>query len=197
MSSVIFQPLLHDPLGWKASNTTYADHYQWRKQRLTRKDKIVSPYGQKFQRELQRQKEQQAKSAHRSTPSLIVVPKIEEEPIPYRISSVKKVEEEQEEQEQQRKQLRPSGSSKSIRQTSSKSLRIATPEEVQSTTSVEAPVAVRSTSPTRAASVQRVKLFLFLNFVQSNTETNFSFLGEQQFISSFTTFDSYGCCHGR
>ena len=185
MSSVIFQPLLHDPLGWKASNTTYTDHYQWRKQRLTRKDKIVSPYGQKFQRELQRQKEQQAKSAHRSTPSLIVVPKIEEEPIPHRISSVKKVEEE----EEQQKQRRPSGSSKSLRQTSSKSLRIATPEEVQSTASVEAPVAVRSTSPTRTACIQRVRLFCFLNFVQSITEMNFSFLGEQQFISSFTTFD--------
>lgn len=192
MSSVIFQPLLHDPLGWKASNTTYADHYQWRKQRLTRKDKIVSPYGQKFQRELQRQKEQQTKPAHRSTPSLIVAPKIEEESIPHRLSSVKKVAEEEEQQQQRR----PSGSSKSTRQTLSKSLRISTPEEVQSTTNVESPVAVRSTSPTRVASVQRVKLFFF-DFVQLIDEMYFSSLGEQQFISSFTTFGSYGCCHGR
>ena len=59
MSSVIFQPLLHDPLGWKSSNSTYTDHYQWKKKRLTRKDKILSTYGQQYQRQVQRQKENQ------------------------------------------------------------------------------------------------------------------------------------------
>ena len=112
MSSVIFQPLLHDPLGWKASNTTYTDHYQWKKQRLTRKDKIVSPYGQKFQRQLQRQKDQPT-LVQRSTPSL-PVSVIQEEAIPYRIASVKKTDDER----------RPSGSSKSTRQASSKSMRV-------------------------------------------------------------------------
>lgn len=39
MSSVIFQPLLHDPLGWKSTKSTYADHYKWKKYRSTSKDK--------------------------------------------------------------------------------------------------------------------------------------------------------------
>lgn len=39
MSSVIFQPLLHDPLGWKSTKSTYADHYKWKKYRSASKDK--------------------------------------------------------------------------------------------------------------------------------------------------------------
>jgi hypothetical protein len=55
MSSVIFRPLLHDPLGWKSSNSTYADHYKWRKYRATNKDKKISSYGQQYQMQLQKQ----------------------------------------------------------------------------------------------------------------------------------------------
>lgn len=55
MSSVIFQPLLHDPLGWKPSRSTYVDHYKWRKYRATSKDKKISAYGQQSQRKLQKQ----------------------------------------------------------------------------------------------------------------------------------------------
>ncbi|CAF3397132.1 unnamed protein product [Rotaria sp. Silwood1] len=59
MSSVIFQPLLHDPLGWKSSTTTYADTFKWRKYRSTSKDKKISAYGQQYQRQLRKQQEQQ------------------------------------------------------------------------------------------------------------------------------------------
>lgn len=59
MSSVIFQPLLHDPLGWKSSNTTYADAFKWRKYRSTSKDKKISPYGQQYQKQLRKQQQQQ------------------------------------------------------------------------------------------------------------------------------------------
>ncbi|CAF2383885.1 unnamed protein product [Rotaria sp. Silwood2] len=59
MSSVIFQPLLHDPLGWKSSPTTYADTFKWRKYRSTSKDKKISTYGQQYQKQLRKQQEQQ------------------------------------------------------------------------------------------------------------------------------------------
>lgn len=58
MSSLIFQPLLHDPLGWKPNRSTYVDHYKWRKYRATSKDKKVSAYGQQYQRKLQKQQQQ-------------------------------------------------------------------------------------------------------------------------------------------
>ena len=57
MSSVIFQPLLHDPLGWKTSTTTYADTFTWKKYRATLKDKQISTYGQKYHRQLEKQKQ--------------------------------------------------------------------------------------------------------------------------------------------
>ncbi len=64
MSSVIFQPLLHDPLGWKASNTTYTDTFIWKKPRLTSKDKRISAYGQQYQRQMQKQQKlQQTKNS--------------------------------------------------------------------------------------------------------------------------------------
>jgi hypothetical protein len=56
MSSVIFQPLLHDPLGWKSSNSTYADTFTWKTNRSSNKDKRISTYGQQYQRKLRRQK---------------------------------------------------------------------------------------------------------------------------------------------
>jgi hypothetical protein len=63
MSSVIFQPLLYDPLGWKPSNSTYHDTYKWRNYRSLSKDKIISAYGQRYQRQLQKQQKlQQAKN---------------------------------------------------------------------------------------------------------------------------------------
>lgn len=52
---MVFQPLLHDPLGWKPSKSTYVDHYKWKKYRTTSKDRKISTYGQQHQRELQRQ----------------------------------------------------------------------------------------------------------------------------------------------
>jgi hypothetical protein len=55
MSSVIFQPLLHDSLGWKSSNSTYNDHYKWKKYRSKSKDKKVSTYSQQYIRQLQKQ----------------------------------------------------------------------------------------------------------------------------------------------
>ena len=63
MSSVIFQPLLHDPLGWKASNTTYADTYTWKNYRTSNKDKRISAYGQQYQRQLQKQQKLQQTNA--------------------------------------------------------------------------------------------------------------------------------------
>ena len=39
MSSLIFRPLLHDPLGWKSNKSTYADHYKWKKYRSGSKEK--------------------------------------------------------------------------------------------------------------------------------------------------------------
>ena len=56
MSSVIFQPLLHDPLGWKSSKSTYTDHYKWKKYRSASKEKKnFSTYGQqRYQRDAPR-----------------------------------------------------------------------------------------------------------------------------------------------
>jgi hypothetical protein len=55
MSSVIFQPLLHDSLGWKTTNSTYADTYTWKKLRKVNKNKKFSPYGQQNQKQKQKQ----------------------------------------------------------------------------------------------------------------------------------------------
>jgi hypothetical protein len=63
MSSVIFQPLLHDSLGWKTSNSTYADSYKWKKDRSSNKDKRISTYGQQYQKELQKQQKLQQTNA--------------------------------------------------------------------------------------------------------------------------------------
>jgi len=59
MSSVIFQPLLHDSLGWKQSNSTYADAFNWKTYRSAGKDKRISKYGQQYQRQLQKQQKLQ------------------------------------------------------------------------------------------------------------------------------------------
>jgi hypothetical protein len=59
MSSVIFQPLLHDPLGWKQVNTTYADTFNWKKYRSPKKDKRISTYGQQYERQLKKQQKLQ------------------------------------------------------------------------------------------------------------------------------------------
>lgn len=40
MPSIIFQPLLYDSLGYKMPNSTYADHYKWKKQRKAYKEKL-------------------------------------------------------------------------------------------------------------------------------------------------------------
>lgn len=103
MSSVIFQPLLHDPLGWKSSNSTYTDHYKWRKYRSTSKDKKISSYGQQYQKQLQKlQQQQQQQQANQYLPittngeqtinHVIVVKKNEdnqERPVSYRYSPSK------------------------------------------------------------------------------------------------------------
>ena len=68
MSSLIFQPLLHDPLGWKASNSTYTDTFTWKMDRPSNKSKISSPYGQQYQKELRKQQKLQRKNA--SLPSV-------------------------------------------------------------------------------------------------------------------------------
>jgi hypothetical protein len=52
MASVILQPMLHDPLGWKPSKSTYIDHYRWRNYRSKSKDQKSSIYGQRYQREM-------------------------------------------------------------------------------------------------------------------------------------------------
>ena len=54
MSSIIFQPLLHDPLGWKQSKSTYADTYVWKTIRANKNAKL-SKYGQKHQKETKKQ----------------------------------------------------------------------------------------------------------------------------------------------
>ncbi|CAF0951670.1 unnamed protein product [Rotaria sordida] len=102
MSSVIFQPLLHDPLGWKSSNTTYADTFKWRKYRSTSKDKKISTYGQQYQKQLrkQQQKLQQPNAYLSSTTNeeqiiqRVIPTKKDEEnqrvtPVSYRCSSSK------------------------------------------------------------------------------------------------------------
>ncbi|CAF1367172.1 unnamed protein product [Adineta steineri] len=86
MSSVVFRPLLHDPLGWKQSCTSYTDHYKWRKYGSKNKSKLTSTYGQRFQRQLRKQKQ----ANQRSSP----VPTNEEQAI-NRIIVVKKCETEQ------------------------------------------------------------------------------------------------------
>ena len=96
---MIFQPLLHDPLGWKPSNSTYVDHYKWKKYRATIKDKKISTYGQQYQRQLQ--KKQLSQSLPLTTNSeqpisrVIVVKKNEDQqpptptPISYRYTPSK------------------------------------------------------------------------------------------------------------
>jgi hypothetical protein len=44
MPSIIFQPLLYDSLGYKMPNSTYADHYKWRKQRKAYKEKLTKKF---------------------------------------------------------------------------------------------------------------------------------------------------------
>jgi hypothetical protein len=62
MSSVIFQPLLHDPLGWKSLNSTYADTFTWKNYQPSNKDKRISKYGQQYHRQLKKQQQQQQKT---------------------------------------------------------------------------------------------------------------------------------------
>ena len=63
-------------------NTTYADHYQWRKMRANRKDKFVSPYGQKSLRQ---------KNQETSKPTNEIAEKFQhDEQIFSRVASVKK-----------------------------------------------------------------------------------------------------------
>ena len=92
MSSVIFQPLLHDPLGWKSSNSTYTDHYKWRKYRATSKDRKVSTYGQQFQKQLQKQQPSVASNQEQTIKSVDLVNKNDDNqgrPISYRYSALK------------------------------------------------------------------------------------------------------------
>jgi hypothetical protein len=93
MSSVIFQPLLHDPLGWKSSNSTYNDHYKWKKYRSTSKDKKISTYGQQYQRQLQKQQCLPLTTNGEQTINRVIVVKNNEEnqerPISYRYSPSK------------------------------------------------------------------------------------------------------------
>lgn len=99
MSSLIFQPLLHDPLGWKPSKSTYVDHYRWKKYRTTSKDKKLSTYGQQLQRQLPKQQATQylplTSNGEQPINPVIVVNKNEDhqqpppspsEPISYRYS---------------------------------------------------------------------------------------------------------------
>lgn len=79
MSSVIFQPLLHDPLGWKAPNSTYSDVYTWKMERPNHKEKKISPYGQQYQREMRKQQKLQEKNA--SLPSVLSAVMSEEQTI--------------------------------------------------------------------------------------------------------------------
>ncbi len=96
MSSMIFQPLLYDPLGWKPSNSTYVDHYKWRKYRTTSKDKKISTYGQQYQRKLQKQQINQClpltKNGEQTINPVVVVKKNEDQqelPISYRFTPSK------------------------------------------------------------------------------------------------------------
>lgn len=87
---MIFQPLLHDPLGWKPSKSTYVDHYKWKKYRTTSKDRKISTYGQQYQRQLQKQQ------ANKSLPLTT-----NGEQTISRVILVKKPEDQQDEQQQQ------------------------------------------------------------------------------------------------
>ncbi len=81
---MIFQPLLHDPLGWKPSKSTYVDHYKWRKYRTTSKDRKVSTYGQQYQRQLQKQQANQTlpltANGEQNVSRVILVNKNEDQP---------------------------------------------------------------------------------------------------------------------
>ncbi|CAF1337479.1 unnamed protein product [Adineta steineri] len=68
MSSILFQPLLHDPLGWKQSNTTYNDTFKSRSYAgpSNSTEKKLSPYGQQYQRLMRKQQEQM--KLYRSNP---------------------------------------------------------------------------------------------------------------------------------
>jgi hypothetical protein len=85
-SSVIFQPLLHDPLGWKPSNSTYVDHYKWKKYRATYKDKQISTYSQQYQRQLQKKQLSQSlpltTNSEQAISRVIVVKKSEDQQQP-------------------------------------------------------------------------------------------------------------------
>jgi hypothetical protein len=83
MSSVIFQPLLYDPLGWKPSNTTYTDTFKWRNYAPINKEKKLSPYGQEYLRQIRKQQQKtvyllQPANEEQSAPRMILVKKNEE-----------------------------------------------------------------------------------------------------------------------
>lgn len=61
MSSIIFQPLLHDPLGWKQSTSTYTDTYVWKTLRANKNAKL-SKYGQQYQKEFEKQQKLQERN---------------------------------------------------------------------------------------------------------------------------------------
>jgi hypothetical protein len=92
MSSVIFQPLLHDPLGWKAANTTYTDTFKWRNYAPINKEKKLSPYGQEYLRQMRKQ---QQKMNFQPTNAYLLQPANEEQTAP-RMILVKKNEENRE-----------------------------------------------------------------------------------------------------
>lgn len=88
MSSVIFQPLLHDPLGWKQSKSTYTDAYKWKHYRTSGKDKRISTYGQKYQKELKKQQLNNSLPLTTNDEQIILIKKNEESrgvtPLSYR-----------------------------------------------------------------------------------------------------------------
>ncbi|CAF1325926.1 unnamed protein product [Adineta ricciae] len=91
MSSALFQPLLHDPLGWKPPTTTYSDTFKNRTYGTSSNtQKKLSPYGQEYQKQLRKQQQQmklfrknpyfvQSFSDEQSTPRIIFLEKNNEE----------------------------------------------------------------------------------------------------------------------
>ncbi|UJR36726.1 hypothetical protein I4U23_029442 [Adineta vaga] len=91
MSSALFQPLLHDPLGWKQSTTTYNDTFKSRTYGTSsNKEKKLSPYGQEYQKQVRKQQQHmkvfrtnpyftQSISDEQPTPRIIFLKKNNEE----------------------------------------------------------------------------------------------------------------------
>lgn len=78
---MIFQPLLHDPLGWKSTNTTYNDTFKSRNYGSVNKEKKPSPYGQEYQRQMRKRQRQikfQSTNEEEPTPRVILLKKCEE-----------------------------------------------------------------------------------------------------------------------